>query len=324
MNDSHDQDDQSVLAESEAAGHLPVLYEETLTGLDPRPGGCYVDGTAGRGGHAEGILRRSAPSGQLLALDADPAAVAAVCHRLAPFGARATVMQANFGAIGEVVRGHGWDQVDGILLDLGLSSPQLATAERGFSFAVAGPLDMRFDPAAPRTAADLVNSLGEEDLARLFFEYGEEPRARRMARAIVEARRRRRIDSTADLAQLAERAIGRRGKIHPATRVFQALRIAVNGELDVLAAALPQAVSLLRPGGRLAVIAFHSLEDRLVKRFMQQEMTTCVCPSTQPACTCAHRPTLRAISKGAIMAGNDEVRHNRRARSARLRVAARL
>lgn len=319
-----DSTDQRAVAEPETAAHLPVLFRETLDGLSPRPGGRYVDGTAGRGGHAEGILRRAAPDGELLALDADPAAVTAVRHRLAPFGARATVLRANFRSIAAVVRAHGWDEVDGILLDLGLSSPQLATPERGFSFAAEGPLDMRFDPALLETAEELVNRLGEADLARLFFEYGEEPRARRMARAIVEARRRGRIDTTTALARLAEQAIGRRGKIHPATRVFQALRIAVNGELDALAAALPQAVDLLRPGGRLAVIAFHSLEDRLVKQFMQQEKTTCICPSSQPVCTCAHRPTLRAISGGAIMAGDDEVRHNRRARSARLRVAERL
>jgi 16S rRNA (cytosine1402-N4)-methyltransferase len=174
------------------------------------------------------------------------------------------------------------------------------------------------------TAADLVNSLDEQALVTLFREYGEEPQARRMARAIVEARRKGRLTSTTELARLAERAIGRHGKLHPATRVFQALRIAVNAELDALAEALPQAVSLLRPGGRLAVIAFHSLEDRLVKRFLQQEMMTCVCPSTQLVCTCGHHPTLRAISKGAIKAEPDEVRHNRRARSARLRVAERL
>src|SRR5919201_1672310 len=221
--------------------HVPVLYEEVLAGLNPQPGGRYVDATTGRGGHAEGILQRSAPDGRVLALDADPTAVSAVQARLAPFGARATVVQANFRSLGTVVRAHGWEQVDGVLFDLGLSSAQL----------------------------------GETELARLFFAFGEEPHARRIARAIVEERRQSRIDSTTQLARLVERAVGRRGRIHPATRVFQALRIAVNGELDALAAALPQAVDLLPPGGRLAVIAFHSLEDRLTKRFLQQEMMTC-------------------------------------------------
>lgn len=304
--------------------HIPVLYEETLAGLDPRSGGRYVDGTAGRGGHAEGMLQRSAPDGRVLALDADPAAVAAVRARLAPFGPRAVVLQANFRSIGVVARAQGWTEADGILLDLGLSSPQLATPQRGFSFASAGPLDMRFDPATATSAADLVNTLGEQELAALFRDYGEEPGARRMAHAIVEARRQGPLVSTTDLARLAERALGRHGRIHPATRVFQALRIAVNGELEALAAVLPQAVSLLRPRGRLAVIAFHSLEDRLVKRFVQQEMMTCVCPLTQLVCTCAHHPTLRAISKGAIKAGPDEAQRNRRARSARLRVVERL
>jgi len=305
--------------------HVSVLYAEVMDGLAPRSGGRYVDGTAGRGGHAEGILRRGAPDGRLLALDADPVAVAAVRDRLALFGERAVVVQSNFRLIDTVVRAQGWDGVDGVLLDLGLSSPQLAMPERGFSFAADGPLDMRFDPAIPTTAADLVNDLSEEDLARLFYEYGEEPRSRRIARAIVEARRRGRLSSTTELAHLSERALGyTRGRTHPATRVFQALRIAVNGELDVLGETLPRAVSLLRPGGRLAVIAFHSLEDRLVKRFLQQESTTCVCPSAQPVCTCAHQPTLRAVSRGAIKATEADVLVNRRARSARLRVAERL
>jgi 16S rRNA (cytosine1402-N4)-methyltransferase len=304
--------------------HVPVLYEEVLAGLNPQPGGRYVDATAGRGGHAEGILQRSAPDGRVLALDADPTAVSAVQARLAPFGERATVVQANFRSLGTVVRAHGWEHVDGVLFDLGLSSAQLGVPDRGFSFASEGPLDMRFDPTASTTAAYLVNTLGETELARLFAAFGEEPHARRIARAIVEERRRSRIDSTTQLARLVERAVGRRGRIHPATRVFQALRIAVNGELEALAAALPQAVDLLRPGGRLAVIAFHSLEDRLTKKFLQQEMMTCVCPPAQPVCTCAHHPTLRAVTKGAVKATADEVRANRRARSARLRVAERL
>ena len=317
-------DGHSVPAPETPESHVPVLFDDVLAGLDPHSGGLYVDGTAGRGGHAEGILQRSAPHGRVLALDADPEAVDAVRRRLEPYGERAIVVHANFSSLQEVVRAQGWDHVDGVLLDLGLSSPQLAASGRGFSFAAAGPLDMRFDTTSATTAADLVNDLGEEDLARLFRDYGEEPGARRLARAIVSARRDRRITTTTELAELAERSIGRHGRIHPATRSFQALRIAVNSELDALAAVLPQAVDLLKPGGRLEVIAFHSLEDRLVKRFLQQEMTTCVCPSTQPICTCGHLPTLRAVSKGAIKAGDDEVRRNRRARSARLRVVERL
>ncbi len=304
--------------------HLPVLYEEVLDALNPRPGGRYIDATAGRGGHTEGLLQRSAPSGHVLAIDTDPDAVQAIRARLAPYGERALVIQANFRHLAAEARSAGWDQVDGVLLDLGLSSPQLATARRGFSFDLDGPLDMRFDPAGGITAADLVNDLQESELADLFWRYGEDPAARRVARAIVEARRRKRLTSTAELADLIERVVGRHGRLHPATRFFQALRIAVNEELDALASALPQAVELLRPMGRLAVIAFHSLEDRMVKRYMQQEMKRCVCPSAQPVCTCTHQPTLRAVSKGAIKAGADEVRRNRRARSARLRVAERL
>lgn len=304
--------------------HVPVLYAEVLEGLNPRSGGKYIDGTAGRGGHAFGILERSGPDGRLLALDADPDAVAASRARLARFGERATVVQANFRDLGTVARAQGWDGVDGILLDLGLSSAQLAAPERGFSFAVTGSLDMRLDTGTTTTAAHLINTLGEADLAGLFFTYGEERQSRRIAHAVVEARRRKPLTQTTELAEIIERAVGRRGKLHPATRAFQALRIAVNGELDALSAVLPQTVDLLAPQGRLAVIAFHSLEDRIVKRFLRQEMMTCVCPPTQPICTCAHQPTLRAVSKGAIQAGEGELRVNRRARSARLRLVERL
>ncbi len=308
----------------EGSGHVSVLYDAVLAGLDPRPGGLYIDGTAGRGGHAEGILRRSEPDGRVLALDADPEAVDAVKRRLAPYGARAIVVQANFRDLRRVAQTHDFGVVHGVLLDLGLSSPQLAAPERGFSFATAGPLDMRFDPTVGVSAADLLATQDEESLARIIYDYGEEPRSRRIARAIVAARRRSPLTTTTDLALLVERTIGRHGKIHPATRVFQALRIAVNGELDALGEVLPQAIEVLRPGGRLAVIAFHSLEDRIVKRFMQQEMMTCVCPATQLVCTCAHQPTLRAVTRGAAKAQPAEVRANRRARSARLRVAERL
>ena len=322
---THAYEDLEAADGAETAGrHVPVLYEEVLAGLNPAPGGRYVDATAGRGGHADGILQRSAPDGRLLALDADPAAVAAVRQRLAVYGRRVDVLHSNFRSIGESVRAYGWEEVDGVLFDLGLSSSQLAVPERGFSFAAEGPLDMRFDPATTTTAEGLVNTLDERALVRIFSDYGEEPRSRTIARAIVEARRHSRLTNTSELARLVQGATGRHGRIHPATRVFQALRIAVNEELEALAAALPQAAELLRPGGRLAVISFHSLEDRCVKRFLKQEMTTCVCPPTQPICTCAHQPTLRAVSRGAVMAGNDEVRANRRARSARLRVAERI
>jgi len=306
-------------------GHVSVLYEEVLEGLAVQPGGRYVDGTLGAGGHTEGILERSGPDGQVLGLDADPDAIKRAGGRLDRFSDRAILVQSNFRHLADVARKHGWTTVDGIVLDLGLSSPQLASAHRGFSFATAGPLDMRFDPTGPTaTAADIVNTASQEELSRIFFEYGEERAARRIARRIVEARARAPITTTIQLAELVRRAKGFSGRIDPATQVFQALRIGVNDELGSLREILPQATALLRPGGRLAIIAFHSLEDRMVKQYFRQEARSCVCPPTQPTCTCAHQPVLRLITRGALQAGPAEVSANRRARSARLRVAERL
>ncbi len=303
------------------AAHVPVLYEETLTGLQVRPGGVYVDATLGAAGHALGILRASAPDGRLLGLDADPEAVAFARQVLQPFGERLTLRTANFRRLAAVARSAGFDRVDGVLLDLGLSSRQLAAAERGFAFQREGPLDMRLDPRRGTTAADLVNDLPEADLADLIRRYGEERHARRIARAIVAARP---LTTTAELAQVVARAVGRRGRIHPATRTFQALRIAVNDELGALAEALPQALDLLAGGGRLAVIAFHSLEDRLVKRFFRQESRDCICPPEAPVCTCGHRAGLRIVTRKPIRPTPEEVARNPRSRSARLRIAERL
>ena len=303
------------------AAHVPVLYEETLTGLQVRPGGVYVDATLGATGHALGILRASAPNGRLLGLDADPEAVAFARQVLQPFGERLTLRTANFRRLAAVARSAGFDRVDGVLLDLGLSSRQLAAAERGFAFQREGPLDMRLDPRRGTTAADLVNDLPEADLADLIRRYGEERHARRIARAIVAARP---LTTTAELAQVVARAVGRRGRIHPATRTFQALRIAVNDELGALAEALPQALDLLAGGGRLAVIAFHSLEDRLVKRFFRQESRDCLCPPEAPVCTCGHRARLRIVTRKPIRPAPEEMAHNPRSRSARLRIAERL
>jgi 16S rRNA (cytosine1402-N4)-methyltransferase len=304
--------------------HVPVLYGATIDGLAPRPGGAYIDCTLGSGGHAEGILAASAPDGTLLGLDADPEALARAGARLLPFGARAHLVQANFRDLEAVTRREEWPPADGILLDLGVSSVQLGTAARGFSFQEDGPLDMRLDPTRGSTAAVLIAELEERDLAALLRRYGDEPRANTIAAAIVRERARAPIVSTAALANLVTRVKGRHGRIHPATTVFQALRIAVNGELESLEAVLPQTLRLLRPGGRLAVIAFHSLEDRIVKQFMHEEARTCRCPPEQPICTCARRPAVRLLSRHAIMPGADEVRANPRARSARLRLAERL
>jgi 16S rRNA (cytosine1402-N4)-methyltransferase len=301
--------------------HIPVLLQEVLAGLNVRPGGRYIDATLGAGGHATGILRASAPNGELLGLDADPEAVAFAAEQLRPFGDRSIVRAWNFRHLSIVAIRQGFEQVDGILMDLGLSSRQLADAQRGFSFSQEGPLDMRMDPSSGATAAELVNSLSEPELAQILWEYGEERYARRIARMIVANRPMR---TTGQLADLVAQAIGRREKIHPATRTFQALRIAVNQELVALDEALPQACDLLQPGGRLAVIAFHSLEDRLVKRFYQRESRDCICPPEAPFCVCEHQATLRIITRKPIRPSEAEVEANPRSRSARLRVAERL
>ena len=275
----------------------------------------------GGGGHARGILVASAPDGDLLGIDADPMAVALAGERLAEFGQRVALVQGNFADLEEIALEHGFCPVDGILLDLGLSSLQLEAEGRGFSFQLDGPLDMRFDPSQTTTAADLVNDLSVEELADILFRYGEERRSRRIARAIVAGRP---IHTTGELAALVERAVGRRGKLHPATRTFQALRIAINEELECLAEALPQALRLLVPGGRLAIISFHSLEDRKVKQFFRNEARDCLCPPEVPVCTCGHRATLGIVTKKPIRPSAEEVAANPRSRSAKLRIAYRL
>lgn len=301
--------------------HVPVLLSEVMAGLRPTAGGRYIDCTVGAGGHSFRILELSAPHGRLLALDADPAAVEIARQRLREFATRVVLISGNFSNLRELADEHGFRPVEGILFDLGLSSLQLEQPERGFSFQQDGPLDMRFDPGQELTADYLVNSLSPKDLAALIRRYGQERRAGRIARAIAAARP---IETTKQLAEVVARAVGRRGRIHPATRTFQALRIAVNEELDALARALPQAVELLGPGGRLAVIAFHSLEDRLVKDFLRQESRDCICPPEVPLCVCGHRRSLEIITRRPIMPSAAEVRANPRSRSARLRIAARL
>ena len=302
--------------------HQPVLYNEIIHALQPQSSNSYVDGTLGAGGHARGILEASFPDGRLLGMDVDPQALAAAWERLAEFGSRAVIIQASYTTLSEQLDELGWDKVDGILLDLGLSSMQVDTPERGFSFKADAPLDMRFDPRNPATAADLVNYLPEKELADLIYRYGEERRSRQIARAIVKARP---IETTQELAQLVARAVrGGRQDIHPATKTFQALRIAVNQELESLETVLPQAVASLNPGGRLAVIAFHSLEDRIVKQFFRQESRDCICPPRQPVCTCNHQATIREITRRPIMPQDKEIQENPRARSARLRVAEKI
>jgi 16S rRNA (cytosine1402-N4)-methyltransferase len=312
-------------------GHLPVMVEEVMTALSPRPGSFQVDGTVGGGGHALRILEATSPDGRLLGLDADPRAIERVGRRLASFGDRLVLRNTNFEHLDSVARSVGWDHVDGILLDLGLSSFQLSETERGFSFRAEGPLDMRFDPTQGRPASELVNTLDEDALTRLFRAYGEEPDARRIARAIVMARTDAPIETAAQLATVVAGAVsrprhtGRHSRIHPATRVFQALRIAVNAELDVLARALGRAVDLLRPGGVVVVISYHSLEDRIVKRTFAAERRGCICPPETPVCVCGRQPRLAAVGgTRPQMPTEAEVAANPRARSARLRAAVRL
>lgn len=302
--------------------HLPVLYQEIILALRPKSPGRYVDGTVGAGGHAWGILEASQPDGRLLGLDVDPQALALASQRLSVYGERAVLVQASYTTLPEQIARLGWNNVQGILVDLGVSSMQLDTAERGFSFQEEGPLDMRFDPRNPLRAADLVNTLSEEDLADLLWRYGEEHHARRVARAIAQARP---LASTRELAEVVARASGERsGRIHPATRTFQALRIAVNQELQSLEEFLPKAVGSLAPGGRLAVIAFHSLEDRIVKQYFHRESRDCICPPGQPVCTCGHSATIREISRHVIKPAIEETQQNMRARSARLRIAEKI
>jgi 16S rRNA (cytosine1402-N4)-methyltransferase len=301
--------------------HIPVLLGQVLAGLQVEPGGRYIDATLGAGGHAAAILRASAPTGQLLGIDADPEAVFFSQRTLQPFGERATFQSGNFRDLRRIASALGFESADGVLLDLGLSSRQLAEAKRGFSFSEDGPLDMRFNQSYGQRSADLVNHLPETELAQLLREYGEDRYARRIARAIVAARP---VTTTSQLADLIAHTVGHREKIHPATRTFQALRIAVNDELGALTQALPQARDLLTPGGRLAVISFHSLEDRIVKRFYQNEARDCVCPPEAPICVCQHLATLRIISRKPITPNGREITDNPRSRSAKLRIAERL
>ncbi|MBF6590879.1 MAG: 16S rRNA (cytosine(1402)-N(4))-methyltransferase RsmH [Ktedonobacterales bacterium] len=313
-------------APTPATVHVPVLPAEVLAWLAPLPGGRFVDGTLGGAGHTALLLEATAPDGRVLAIDADALALARARARLAGAIAagRLLVRQGNFARMAELARAADIAPVDGVLLDLGLSSDQLADRERGFSFAADAPLDMRFDPGHGASAAELVNTLEEAALADLLWRYGEERRSRAIARRLVEARRRVPLTRTGEVARLVAGVIhGRPGGIHPATRTFQALRIAVNDELASLEAALPAALEILRSGGRLAVISFHSLEDRLVKRFFQAEERGCVCPPEVPVCACGRSPRLRILTRHPLTAGTDEVAANPRARSAKLRVAER-
>jgi 16S rRNA (cytosine1402-N4)-methyltransferase len=298
-----------------------VLLAETLDALAVQPGGRYIDGTLGGAGHAAAILEKASPGGQLLGIDADPKAIERARVKLAPYRDSALLVNDNFVNLQSICIKHDFFPVHGILLDLGLSSMQLEDENRGFSFQHDDPLDMRFSPDQKITAADIVNQSPEAWLVEIFRTYGEEVHSQRIARVIVNARP---INSTGQLASLIERAIGRRGRIHPATRTFQALRIAVNQELEHLESVLKQAVELLGYEGRLAVISYHSLEDRIVKQFLQKEARGCICPPEVPVCVCGHTPRLRIINKKIITPSAEEIERNPRSRSARLRAAERI
>jgi 16S rRNA (cytosine1402-N4)-methyltransferase len=310
-------------------GHLPVLAEEVLAMLQPRPGSLQIDATVGGGGHTERILEATKPDGRLLGLDADAAAIARVDGRLRPrFDNRLVLRRANFRELAEVAPKAGFSAVDGCLFDLGLSSFQLVDTERGFGFRAGGPLDMRFDTGRGVPAAELLATLDADELTALFRRYGEEPKARRIALAIVDARGSAPVATAEELAALVERVVPpnprQPRRTHPATRVFQALRIAVNEELEALEIGLAAAVDLLRPGGRLVVLSYHSLEDRIVKRFFAAERRGCVCPPEIPVCVCGRNPRLRLVTRRSVTPTPEEVAANPRSRSARLRAAERL
>jgi 16S rRNA (cytosine1402-N4)-methyltransferase len=308
-------------------GHIPVLLDETMELLGPRAGGRYIDATFGGGGHTRVILERSAPDGEVLALDADPAAIERAAELATEYGDRLTYRHNNFGDITTVSEEAGFQNVDGVLFDLGLSSFQFDEHERGFSLHADVPLDMRLNPFGEGpTAWEIVNDWDEASIVDILFRFGEENRARRIVRGILRQRDEAPIQSNRELAELIETSVGgRRGaRIHPATKTFQALRIAVNRELDVLKSALESVLEIVRSGGRIVVISFHSLEDRIVKQFFQREARDCLCPPDLPVCRCDHQAQVRILTRRPITASESERTMNPRSRSAKLRAAERI
>ena len=304
--------------------HKPVLFEETIRSLAIRPEGTYIDGTMGGGGHSEAILQRLT-TGTLLSIDQDPDAIQAAGERLKQYPQSIRV-RGNFAQMGEIAKAQGMEAVDGVLLDIGVSSYQLDTPERGFSYHHDAPLDMRMSQEGP-SARDLVNTLDERELADIIFRYGEDRSARRIAQGICLAREKAPIETTAQLAEIIKESVPaavRRAEGHPARKTFQALRIAVNGELDRLQEGLAAGFGLLKPGGRLAVITFHSLEDRIVKQQMQEWCQGCICPKDFPVCVCGRKPQGKLVYKKGLAPSPEEVEENPRARSSRLRVIEKL
>lgn len=301
--------------------HRAVMVKEVVAYLQVRPGRKYIDGTVGEGGHARAILQTCTPGGHILGLDVDSEALKKAEAQLSGFEGSFTLLCESYTRMVKVCLDFGIAQVDGVFLDLGMSSFQLEVSGRGFSFMRDELLDMRFDIRQELTADVIVNTYSEREMADILFKLGEEPKARAIAQAIVKDRP---IRTTGQLARLVEQVAGHRGKIHPATRTFQALRIAVNGELENIDTGLAQAISVLKPGGVLAVISYHSLEDRIVKQTFQREARGCICPPGLPACQCGHRATLRLVTKKVVRPSYEEVRANPRSRSARMRVAERV
>jgi 16S rRNA (cytosine1402-N4)-methyltransferase len=313
---------------NESTQHIPVLLGEVLSFLHPVSGGTYIDGTLGGGGHTEALLEKSAPDGRVLGIDVDQQALERVGLRLAHYREerRLILARGNFAHLADIAARRGVTSAQGILLDLGFSSDQMNNPERGFAFSTNGPLDMRLDQSLPLSAADLVNELSEQELADIFWRYGEEVRSRQIARRIVREREKAAITRTTQLATLVAAGVPFRfGTIHPATRTFQALRIAVNRELEQLEAVLPQIIDLLvadrNMPGRVAIISFHSLEDRIVKDYFRRESTDCLCPPYVPVCQCDHTARLRLITRKPVVPTEQEILNNPRARSAKLRVA---
>lgn len=305
--------------------HVSVMQDEVLRYLRPQSGGTFLDGTVGGGGHTAAILEACVPQGRVLGLDRDEHALAIARQRLVAFADRVVLVHANFSQTGEVLERLGWERVDGILLDLGFSSLQVEDAQRGFSFSRSGPLDMRMDQDDDWCAADIVNSASEGELRKIFQDFGEERVARALARAVVRARTQSPFMTTTALVQIIEQVVksAPQTRIHPATRTFQALRIAVNRELDHLAAFLSEGYRLLRPGGRMVILAYHSLEDRLVKDAFRRWAATCLCPPQIQLCCCGWSPQVRILTSKPLFPTEAEVERNPRARSARLRAVER-
>lgn len=315
------------MAEGIHFSHRSVLLEECMEGLKIRPDGIYVDGTAGGAGHSSEIALRLGERGRLIALDQDETAVAVATERLSVFGERARVVRSNFRELESVCKMLEIERIDGLLLDLGVSSYQLDTAERGFSYQADAPLDMRMDVRNPLTARTVVNEYSEDAIRRILFEYGEERFSSRIASNIVREREKAPIETTGELVEIIKRSIPaaqRDGGHHPAKRSFQALRIEVNAELDVIAPAIRSAVRLLNPGGRIAIITFHSLEDRIVKQTFAELAQGCTCPKDFPVCVCGKRPDVKVVTRKPILPSDEELEVNPRSRSAKLRVAEKL